>query len=148
MKLKIVFYDIGRRVCCTSKQSIIRSFREYMNIVQPPGFSDCRAGLTGDDYTPHPSRYIPLVYSGMKDKNNRELWEGHIVDFKMIEDNPTLLTGEVGFEEDHGWFGIQFKEGNDTVFMPLFGIDPMKIEIIRHKYNGFDEEYLSTVKYG
>lgn len=141
MKLKIVFYDTERDICYTSPQSTVRCFREYMSIAQPPGFSDC-------NFTPNPCRYIPLLFSGMKDKNELELWEGHIVNFQMVEDSPTLLTGEVVFEEANAWFGVRFVEGNEVVIMPLFGLDLTKLEIIRHKHNGFDETFLSTVKYG
>ena len=71
-----------------TKVSCVSAFGHYLNVPQMPGFSDI-------DITPHPERYIPMVFTGKMDCNGKEIWEGDLAMFGLkpleVKDNSATV---------------------------------------------------------
>lgn len=71
---KIRFWRIEDGYMNTTDISCTSAFRNYMSVTMPGGFSDLKTN-------PHPEKYIPMIFTGMIDKNGTEIWEHDIVEF-------------------------------------------------------------------
>lgn len=71
---KIRFWRTEDGYMNTTDISCVSAFRNYMSVTMPGGFSDLKT-------SPHPEKYIPMIFTGIKDKDDAEIWEHDIVEF-------------------------------------------------------------------
>ncbi|MFK2343684.1 hypothetical protein ACIXNK_02805 [Bacteroides fragilis] len=77
-------WDTERKEMFTSPQSVERGMRNLLGI---PG----KSGFSSVDVRPQLQKYIPLMCTGMPDKNGVLLWEGDYVEFKFDETMSSML---------------------------------------------------------
>ena len=78
------------------------------------------------------SRYI-MQYTGIKDNNNKDVYEGDIVFHKRIRlspDEPLFSISEVYWDEVHGGFALRNHKTSDQQFT----LDSLECEIIGNKF--------------
>lgn len=113
--------------------SVYGKLRYILGIGQEKGFN------TLVDYKPTRDRFIPLLFSGAKDKSGKEIWEGDIVEFKKDPDDEFHYKGVVVYEQENACFSVKFECLGEAVLMPLFGIVSL-IECTGK--NNYEDKYL------
>ena len=93
-------WDTERKEMFTSPQSVERGMRNLLGI---PG----KSGFSSVDVRPQLQKYIPLMCTGMPDKNDEFNVEGEIV-----------------YEPENACFSVKFESFGEFVLMPLLGLTP------------------------
>lgn len=117
LPIKFKMWDTERKEMFTSPQSIERGMRNLLGI---PG----KSGFSSVDVRPQPHKYIPLMCTGMPDKNGVLLWEGDCVEFKFDENDEFNIEGEIVYEPGNACFSVKFESFGESVLMPLLGLTP------------------------
>ena len=125
--IKFRAWDNENEYMITSLQGVYTALRNRMNITkQDDGYYN-----NGDLLKPNKGKYTLMQYTGLHDKNGKEIYEGDIV---LITRPCILEKGEVKFI--NGCFAIKSK---DTLLM-LYQceINNFKLEIIGNIYDNPD----------
>lgn len=117
LPIKFKMWDTERKEMFTSPQSVERGMRNLLGI---PG----KSGFSSVDVRPQLQKYIPLMCTGMPDKNGVLLWEGDYVEFKFDENVEFNVEGEIVYEPENACFSVKFESFGEFVFMPLLGLTP------------------------
>ena len=100
---RLKFHRKGDNYFLESKQSVATSFRHYINLAQPSGFSDI-------DTTAHPEEYTPLLYVNRDDLRNNMLYEDDVVFIELPDiyefEKKVWRLCVVGYNEDNAAFGV------------------------------------------
>ena len=108
-EIKFRAWDNENKYMITSKQGIFTALRNSMNItVQDNGYYN-----TGDLLKPNKEKYTLMQYTGLKDKNGVEIYEGDLIEYK---DSTGKHIKEVKF--DKGCFYAGLHGGSSTRVAP------------------------------
>lgn len=76
-----------------------------------------------------------MQYTGLKDKNGKEIYEGDVIKLIYFRDGRRRETGKVVFLNHQASFGIIDRDGNEY---PLYRNTAEQIEIIGNIYENFE----------
>lgn len=108
-EIKFRAWDNENKYMITSKQGIFTALRNSMNItVQDNGYYN-----NGDLLKPNKEKYTLMQYTGLKDKNGVEIYEGDLIEYK---DSTSKHIEEVKF--DKGCFYAGLHGGSSTRVAP------------------------------
>ena len=137
-EIKFRAWDNENKYMITSKQGIFTALRNSMNItIQDNGYYN-----NGDLLKPNKEKYTLMQYTGLKDKNGVEIYEGDICKGNEIRDKNHLFIIKYGkyktkdWKEkyisntyQYGWFA-EFIKTKDQVHL----VTPNGIEVIGNIY--------------
>lgn len=120
MNFKIKFWDTERKIMLESNISCVTAFRNYLDVAAEPRFSDC-------NNQPEKNRYIPLLFTGAMDINNKEIWEDDTVLFDIEEiKNEAVFQSSIKcriiYDVQQACFCLKPFELSDFDGYPLFAI--------------------------
>lgn len=123
-EIKFRAWDKRGEYMITSKQGLYTALRNKMNIVkQDDGYYN-----NGELLKPISDKYILMQYTGLKDKNGKEIYEGDMVEITR----PCILErGIVQFV--NGCFCIKHKE--TLLMLYQCEINDFKLEVIGNIYD-------------
>lgn len=108
-EIKFRAWDNENKYMITSKQGIFTALRNSMNItIQDNGYYN-----NGDLLKPNKEKYTLMQYTGLKDKNGVEIYEGDLIEYK---DSTGKHIEEVKF--DKGCFYAGLHGGSSTRVAP------------------------------
>ena len=105
------------------------------------GLGDCFG-----DILSAPSKFEVMMYTGLKDKNGKEIYEGDIVSAKYIYDKRTTDKAQVIWREDKASFGLKSLKGLTNEEYELYKITAEhNLEVIGNIYE--NPELLNKLHY-
>lgn len=111
-EIKFRAWDNENKYMVTSKQGVFTALRNSMNIVrQDDGYYN-----DGDLLKTNKEKYTLMQFTGMFDKNGKEIYEGDIV--RIIVNNNIEKICKVEFK--NGIFGVMFSKNKDLTAFPHF----------------------------
>lgn len=123
-EIKFRAWDNENKYMVTSKQGVFTALRNSMNIVrQDDGYYN-----DGDLLKPNKEKYSLMEFTGLHDKNGKEIYEGDIIEFSY-----DVFTGN--FDTKVGRGTIEFIDG-------AFYIKPFEIEGRKVKDTDNEEWFL------
>lgn len=128
---KIRFWSTEQQLMLYTKVSCVSAFGHYLNVPQMPSFSDI-------DTTPHPERYIPMVFTGKTDCDGKEIWEGDLIalDFPLFTGAVPgkIIKCVVVYDETEAMFGLKPLEVKDnSATVPFIGLKK-EIKVLGNVY--------------
>ena len=135
-EIKFRAWDNENKYMVTSKQGVFTALRNSMNIVrQDNGYYN-----DGDLLKPNKEKYILMQYTGLDDKNGKEIYEGDIVlyqDWEMAYEgggNDSFINkGIVEYCEDNCCFNVTERQTVDLA--DVLYKDNEDLEVIGNIYD-------------
>lgn len=109
-------------------------------------YCDSELGDCFGDILSAPSKFEVMMYTGLKDKNGKEIYEGDIVSAKYIYDKRTTDKAQVIWREDKASFGLKSLKGLTNEEYELYKITAEhNLEVIGNIYE--NPELLNKLHY-
>lgn len=90
------------------------------------------SGYVNEDGWPYEVDADILQYTGLKDKNGKEIYEGDILSIKIYSGDKVIVEGKTVVEFKNGCFGVIW--GHDKAFLSLNSFFKAKFEVIGNIY--------------